>query len=184
MTELLIMLTCCHILLSSNLIVHQYMDVFSQAFSFRISGPPQKRSGDQWIILVTSFLRLKDAQSAWLVINFTSKFICRQSLPGFASRMTQFYGESQKGDAPFIKLPHILNAVGSSVFNIHWSHCDYIQFQFICFCVCTCRVSRKSCYPNFKGYVGTPDFWAKVSQSGPKWFKLTQTIKDNLFDPK
>ena len=30
--------------------------------------------------------------------------------------MTQFYGESQKGGAPFIKLPHILNAVGASVF--------------------------------------------------------------------
>ena len=30
--------------------------------------------------------------------------------------MTQFYGESQKGGAPFIKLPHILNAVSASVF--------------------------------------------------------------------
>ena len=29
--------------------------------------------------------------------------------------------------------------------RIHWSHCDYIRLQFICFCVCTCTVSRKSC---------------------------------------
>ena len=76
------------------------------------------------------------------------------------------------------KIPPHTECSGFSLFIIHWSHCDYIRLQFICFCVCTCRVSRKSCQPNFKSYVGTPDFWAKVSQIP---YQLGQHKEDRRF---